>query len=316
MKIVILDADTVSRMDIDMTPFEKLGETTFYGFTEKNEVAGRIGDAEVVFCNKSPITDEVISSCPNLKYVGIFATGYNNVDLVSAKKHNVVVCNAPSYSTNSVAQHVFAMILEFNNSIKEYSDSVKNGDWVNSKLFSYFNIPIFELAGQTLGIFGFGSIGKKVAQIAQAFGMKVIVSTRTVPQGYDDIEFISADQLFKRSDILTIHCPLTEKTKGLVNKDNLALMKKSAIIINTSRGPVINEQDLADALNNGVIAGAGLDVVCVEPMLSDNPLKNAKNCLITPHIAWAPLQTRQRLVKIVLDNYNSWLEGNPKNVVR
>ena len=315
MRIVILDGDTVSRNDIDLGFFNNLGDVTIYGYTPQNEVATRIGDADVVFCNKSLITQEVFSKCQNIKYVGIFATGYNNVDLQSAKKHNVTVCNVPSYSTNAVAQHVFALILSFYNHVYEYGKSVANGDWINSKLFSYFDIPIFELAGQTIGIVGFGSIGKKVAQIAKAFSMNVLVYTRTIPENSEGIEFVSFDELLKRSDIVTLHCPLTQETSGLINAQKLALMKNSAILINTSRGPVINEQDLSDALENEVIAGAGLDVVKVEPMVASNPLFKAKNCIITPHVAWAPFQTRKRLVNIVYENYKAWLDGNPQNVV-
>lgn len=316
MRIVILDGDTVSHNDMDWSFFNSLGDVSFYGFTSKDEVVDKISDAEIVFCNKSLITEEVLEKCKNVKYIGLFATGYNNVDLESAKRHNVTVCNVPSYSTNAVAQHIFALILGFYNHIYEYGKSVADGNWIHSKLFSYFDIPIFELAGQTIGIVGFGSIGRKVAEIAKAFSMNVLVFTRTIPENTDGIEFVEFDELLKRSDIVTLHCPLTKETKGLINSKKLALMKKSAILINTSRGPVINEQDLKDALNNEVIAGAGLDVVEVEPMIEANPLCNAKNCVITPHIAWAPLQTRKRLVKIVYENYKAWIDGNPQNAVQ
>lgn len=315
MRIVILDGDTVSRNDIDLNIFNKFGDVSFYGFTPKKEVATRISDADVVFCNKSLITEEVLEKCKNVKYIGLFATGFNNVDLDSAKRHNVTVCNVPSYSTNAVAQHVFALVLGFYNHVSEYSKSVADGRWIRSELFSYFDIPIYELAGQTMGIVGYGSIGQKVAEIAKAFSMNVLVYTRTVRENPYDIEFVSFDELLKRSDVVTLHCPLTPKTRGLINSEKLALMKKNAILINTSRGPIVNELDLAQALENEVIAGAGLDVVTVEPMLETNPLHNAKNCVITPHIAWAPLQTRKRLVNIVIENYKAWLDGKPQNVV-
>lgn len=315
MRIVILDGDTISCNDIDLSGFYELGDVSLYGFTPKEEIAKRISDAEVVFCNKAPITEEVLSKCNNLKYIGLFATGYNNVDLDAAKRHNVTVCNAPSYSTNAVAQHVFALILSFYNHVSEYSKSVARGDWVQSKMFSYFDIPIFELAGKTIGIVGYGSIGRKVAEIARAFSMNVLVFTRTIPQNIQGIEFVNFDELLKRSDIVSLHCPLTEKTRGMINSEKLAMMKKSAILINTSRGPIVDEKDLAEALENEVIAGAGLDVVKVEPMLESNPLLNAKNCIITPHIAWAPYQTRKRLVNLVLENYKAWNNGKPQNVV-
>ena len=257
---------------------------------------------------------DVIDQCKNLKYIGIFATGYNNINLEAARDKGIIVCNAPSYSTDAVAQHTFAFILHFMNKVAQYNQSVHEDRWINSKTFSYFPYPISEVAGKILGIAGYGSIGQKVAEIARAFGMKVIVYTRT-KKDVPGIEFVNEEDLFKNSDILTIHCPLTEETRNFVNKERIELMKRDAILINTARGPIINEQDLADALNNERIAGAGLDVLSREPMREDNPLKSAKNCVITPHIGWAPIQARERLIGIVADNIKHFIDGNPMNVV-
>ena len=315
MKIVILDADTVTKGDIDFSIFNSLGDVTIYGYTEKEDVAERIGDAEIVFCNKSPITSEVISKCPNVQYIGLFSTGFNNVDLKACDKRDIIVTNVPGYSTDAVAQHVFAFILSHFSRVNEYAKTVAGGDWVKSKLFSYFNIPTQEISGLTLGIIGFGSIGNKVALIAQAFGMKVCVYTQTIPDGYENIEFVTLDKLLKISDVVTLHCPLTEETQGLINYENLSKMKKDAILINTSRGPVVNENDLNKALKENVISKAYLDVISVEPMLESNPLRYNENCIITPHIAWAPHKTRVRLVKMVIDNFLAFKDKKPINVV-
>lgn len=315
MKIVILDADTVTTGDISLKPFEELGEVTIYGSTTPDKVVERIGDAQIVICNKVLITKEVMDSCPFIKYIGLLATGYNNIDIEYASQKGIVVTNVPAYSTSSVAQQVFAFILAHYSKVNEYNYTVQNGDWVRSKLFTYFYMPTDEISGMTLGIVGFGSIGKKVAQIALAFGMKVIVNTRTIPQGYDDIEFVSFDEILKRSDILTLHCPLTEKTKNLICTKTLTKMKKTAMLINTSRGPVVNEAELAHALNSNTIAKACLDVIETEPMLKSNPLLRAKNCVITPHIAWAPLKTRQRLIANAVENFKAFEKGNPVNIV-
>ncbi len=315
MKIVILDADTVTTGDISLEEFKTLGDVTIYNTTSPENVIERIKDAEVVLCNKVIITADIMKKCNNLKYIGLFATGYNNVDLNCADDMEIAVCNAPEYSTNSVAQHVFAFILSHLSRIDEYNKTVVDGDWVKSKLFSYFHLPTEEIAGQTLGIVGFGSIGKKVAQIALAFGMKVKVHTRTIPESYQDVEFVDLDTLLVESDIITLHCPLTEKTKDLINSNTLSKMKSNALLINTSRGPVINEYDLAQALNNNIIAKACLDVVSVEPMDKNNPLREAKNCVITPHIAWAPQKTRQRLIEIAVNNLKEFKNGNPINIV-
>lgn len=315
MKIVFLDSQTVSNGDISLDELMTFGDFTIYDRTPKNEVASRVGDAEVVICNKSAFTREVFEKCPNLKYIGLTATGFNNVDLDAANDHGVIVTNVPEYSTNAVAQHVFALMLHHFSKIAYYAQTVADGDWIRSPIFSYFDNPVYEIANLTLGIIGFGSIGKKVCEVANAFGMNVLVHTRTIPDGNFNAEFVSLDELLGRADVVTIHCPLNEQTKELINLENLKKMKKSALLINTARGPVINESDLAFALNNDIIAAAGLDVVAVEPMLETNPLINAKNCFITPHIAWAPRQTRERLVKIVAQNLDAWINNSQQNVV-
>ena len=316
MEIVILDKKTLTINDISLKEIEVLGHVTAYDLTPPEKIIERIGDAEAVLCNKSPLTNEVLNGCKNLKYIGLFATGYNNVDIEAANKRGITVSNAGEYSTLAVAQHVFALIMQFSSSISLYNSAVKKGDWITSHTFSFFDYPTFELSGLTLGIVGFGSIGKAVAKIADAFGMKVIVSTRTIPiNAVYPYQFVTMDELLTRSDIITLHCPLTSDTQGLICEETLSKMKESAILINTSRGGVVVEQDLANALNNGLIAGAGIDVVAVEPMSATNPLKDAKNCVITPHIAWAPKQTRERLVSIVADNLRGYQNGKPKNVV-
>lgn len=316
MKIVMLEQDAVNNDDICFDGFNKLGDFKAYPLTPDDKIIQYIGDADAVLCNKCRITRKVMQSCKNLKYIGECATGYNNIDIDAANELGITVTNAGQYSTNAVAQHVFAFILNHLSKVSEYNNSVHNGDWVKSSNFVYYLSPTEEINGLTLGIVGFGSIGKAVCRIANAFGMKVIVYTRTAPDVNSyNCEFVSKEELFTRSDFITLHCPLTDKTENLVNKETLGLMKKSAYLINTSRGPVVNEKDLSDALNSGVISGAALDVVSVEPMRSDNPLLNARNCVFTPHIAWAPRQTRERLVGIVLDNLLGFINGNPKNVV-
>lgn len=317
MKIVILDKKTVTLGEVSLAELEELGEVISYDLTEPAEVAARIGDAEAVLCNKSPLTREVFDRCESLKYIGLFATGYNNVDMEAAAEYGITVCNAGEYSTLAVAQHTFALILDFYSRVAAFSASVQKGDWVRSHTFSYFSYPTYELSGRQLGILGFGSIGKAVAKIGDAFGMKILVSTRTLPEAdMFPYEFVSQEELFAQADILTLHCPLTAQTKGLVNKENLARMKPTALLINTARGGIVREADLAGALNSGRIAGAGLDVVDFEPMRADNPLLGAKNCVITPHIAWAPQETRSRLVSIVAGNLRAYQTGSPTNVVK
>lgn len=315
MKIAVLDWYTVNiNGDISTSCLEELGEVDIISLTSPEETAHNIGDAEVVLCNKVMITREIIDNCPNLKYIGLFATGFNNIDIEYAKEKNIVVCNAGSYSTNAVAQQTFAYILDYCNKIRDYDIDVKNGEWERFPSFSYFPIPTAELAGKTISIVGYGSIGKKVAKIAEAFDMNIVISTRTKPVDcpYEVTDIMTA---VKKADILTFHCPLTKQTKGIVNSELLSQMKKTAILINTSRGAVVDEKSLADALNRGEIAGAYLDVLEKEPMSPDTPLKKASNCIITPHTAWASFETRSRLVKIVCDNIKAWQNGTPINKV-
>lgn len=318
MKIVILDKKTVTTGDISLAELEMLGDVIAYDLTEPEQIAERIGDADAVLCNKSPLTRPVFEACPNLKYIGLFATGYNNVDMPAAADHGITVCNAGEYSTLAVAQHTFALILNSYSRAAQFNESVQKGDWVRSQTFSFFSFPTYELAGRTLGIFGFGSIGRAVARIGEAFGMNIMVSTRTQPEAgsFPAYRFVTPEVLFEQADVLTLHCPLTEQTKELVNLKNLNRMKETALLINTARGGLVCEADLAKVLNEGRIAGAGLDVVTQEPMRADNPLLGAKNCVITPHTAWAPRETRARLVTIVAGNLKAFQEGRPIHVVK
>ena len=315
MKIAVLDWYTVNISgDIPTTQLEELGEVKMIPLTKPEETAANIGDADIVLCNKVLITKEVMDACPNIKYVGLFATGYNNVDVEYAAQKGIAVCNAGQYSTNSVAQQTFAYILDRFSRIRDYDTAVKNGEWERSPAFSYFPVPTSELAGKTLSIVGYGSIGRKVAEIGSAFGMNIVISTRTQPK---DCPYVVTD-LFtaaEKADVLTFHCPLTDKTAGIINSELLSHMKPSAMLVNTSRGGVVNEADLAQALNDDKIAAAYLDVLVKEPMSPDTPLKGAKNCVITPHTAWAPFETRQRLVDIVCDNIRAWQNGTPRNKV-
>ena len=315
MKIAVLDWYTVNISgDIPTTQLEELGEVKIIPLTKPEETAANIGDADIVLCNKVLITREVMDACPNIKYIGLFATGFNNVDTGYAAQKGIAVCNAGQYSTNAVAQQTFAYILDRFSRVRDYDNAVKNGEWERSPAFSYFPVPTAELAGKTLSIVGFGSIGQKVAEIGSAFGMNIVVSTRTQPKDcpYEVTDLFTAAE---KADVLTFHCPLTDKTAGIINRELISRMKPSAVLINTSRGGVVNEADLAEALNSGRIAAAYLDVLVKEPMSPDTPLKGARNCVITPHTAWAPLETRQRLVDIVCDNIRAWQKGTPQNKV-
>ncbi len=315
-RLVILDWDTMSdHNELSPQRFQTLARLVdVYPLTKPEETISRIGDAELVICNKVLITKEVMDACPNLKYVGLLATGYNNVDIEAAKAHGITVCNAGSYSTDAVAQLVFSYILDHFERVSLYSMDVRLGKWEQSRTFSYFPYATGELRGKTLSIIGYGSIGKAVARIAEAFGMQIVISTRTAPTNCP-YPVVSPAVAFACADVLTLHCPLNEGTQGIVNKANLARMKSTAILINTARGGVVVEQDLADALNTDALAAAYVDVLTKEPMVSDTPLKNAKNCIITPHIAWTPLETRERLAEIAEENVRSFLEGNPQRVV-
>ena len=312
MKICILDWSTVSSGDISSDIFNELGEIQCFETCSNESAAELIGNADMVLCNKVLITDDVIAKCPNLKYIGLFATGYNNIDLESAEKHKITVCNAGSYSSYAVAQHTFAYILDYSSKISEYDQFVKNDGWINSKTFSKFPFRTVELFNKTLAVIGFGNIGKTVSRIAEAFGMNVIINTRTKPESCQ-YELVSVKEAFERADFLTVHCPLNEQTAEIINAQTLSYMKDSAVIINTSRGGIVDEKALADALNSKKISAAYLDVLASEPMSPDTPLKNAANCIITPHMAWAPLETRSRLVDIVSANIRAYLNGKTQN---
>ena len=312
-KLTILDGHAVNPGDLPWSFLDGLVDYKVYERTAPEQVIERIGDSDAIFLNKIKITKEIFDACPNLKYIGVLATGYNVIDLKAAQAHGVTVTNIPAYSTDSVAQHVFAFILYFTNQVAQHSASVMSGDWVKCRDFCFWNGSLSELAGKTLGIFGYGNIGKKIAELGKAFGMNVICSTRTLKDGMP--ESVSFEELLKRSDFLTLHAPLTEKTKNIINKESLALMKTSAFLINTARGGFIVEKDLADCLNNGGIAGFAADVLLQEPMAQDCPLLKAKNCVITPHIAWAPRETRKRLQGIAEENLKAWIAGKPINVV-
>lgn len=319
MKIVILDSFTTNPGDLSWEFLNKYSDDiTIYQRTSKEDVVKRAKGAEILIINKTVLgKKELDELAPELKYIGLQSTGYNVVDLNTATENGVTVCNIPSYSTNAVAQLVFSFILQFTNRVNLHSESVYDGEWTACPDFCYWKAPLNELDGKTIGIIGFGSIGKRVAQIAEIFGMKVLFNSKSKK---DTAEFKNAvqvdlDTLFNESDFVTCHCPLTEDTTGLINLDNLKKMKKSAILINTSRGPVVNENDLAYALNNDIIAGAGLDVLSEEPPKAENPMFNAKNCYITPHIAWAAKETRARLLDILDDNISKYLSGKTQNQV-
>lgn len=316
MKIVNLDGYTTNPGDQSWKWLSKYGEYTVYDRTNPEDIIDRAKDADILIINKSVITAEMLDAMPKLKYVGLQSTGYNVIDCKAARKRGITVSNIPAYSTNAVAQLVFALILQITNKVTLHSDAVHNGEWCNCPDFCFWKAPLAELDNKTIGILGFGSIGKKVSTIAKAFGMKVISFTpHPKPDEFSDVKFVDFDTLLKKSDIITCHCPLNEKTEGIINKEALSKMKKTAILINTSRGPVVDEQALADALNNDNIQAAGLDVLKTEPPKSDNPLLNAKNCYITPHIAWAAYETRARLLTILEDNLKAFLDGKPQNVV-
>lgn len=313
MKITVLDGNALNPGDLSWSPVEKFGTLTVYPRTSPEDVVSRIGDSDAILLNKINITEDVLSKCPNLKYIGVQATGYNVIDLEACRKHNVVVTNVPSYSTAGVAQMTFTYITQFASLSQMHSESVKNGDWVKCPDFCYWKAPLMELEGKTLGIYGYGSIGRRVAQIAKAFGMKVIVCTRTQkPDIENPVDF---ETLLKESDFITLHAPLTDKTREIMNSKTLSMMKKSAYLINTARGLLVNENDVAQALKDGTIAGYAADVVSEEPMKADNPLLSARNTIITPHIAWAAVETRQRLLDVVARNLECWIGGNPQNVV-
>jgi glycerate dehydrogenase len=317
MKIVVLDGYTLNPGDLNWDGLEALGEVTVYDRTPVELIVERAQGAEIVLTNKTPLGEEQFSELINLKYIGVLATGYNVVDINAAKARGIIISNIPTYGTQSVAQMVFALILEFCQHVQKHSDAVMSGGWSKSIDWCFWNYPLIELAGKTIGIIGFGRIGQQVADIAQAFGMHVI--------GYDhfksdqsnraNFRWAGMDELLSESDFISLHCPLFQETKGLINKATIAKMKKTAFLINTSRGPLIQEDDLAEALNKEIIAGAGLDVLSVEPPKEGNCLIGAKNCFVLPHISWATKEARARLMDIAVDNVENYIKGAPINMV-
>ena len=314
VKIAIIDTCTITKGDVSLDEIAALGEVSYFDEVEYPDIPDEVKAADAIICNKADINREFIESCENLKYIGLFATGYNNIDIETAKKRGIAVANVPGYSTHAVAQLTMSMILALACSLVDYANSTREGGWIKSPTFSYFPYPMFELRGKTLGVFGYGDIGREVAHLGNAFGMEVIVSTRT-PSKCTEFPIVSRDELFARSDFLTLHAPLNDDTRLMVNERTLSIMKKSAYLVNTSRGGEVDEAALARALNEGRIAGAGIDVLTAEPMRADNPLLTAKNCIITPHVAWAPIETRRRLITLVAENLERFMNGEPQNIV-
>jgi len=317
MKIVILDGYTLNPGDLNWDGLKKLGDVTVHDRTPADKVVERASDAEIVFTNKTPVSEDALNHLPKLKFIGVLATGYNIVNTEVAKQRGVIVSNVPGYGTTSVVQMTFALLLELCLHVQRHSDAVMDGKWAKSADWCFWDYPLVELAGKTIGIIGFGRIGQQVGDVASAFGMNIIGSSRTQTDQSHRKNFQWADvpQLLEQSDVVSIHCPLFPETKGLINKESLQRMKRSSFLLNTSRGPIIVDEDLADALNNDVIAGAGIDVLSVEPPSKDNPLFKAKNCIITPHIAWATKEARERLMEITVNNLTAFLSGSPVNVV-
>lgn len=320
MKIIILDGYTSNPGDLSWDGIKTLGDVTVYDRTDNQnpaETIERIGDAEAVLTNKTLLSRPIISAAPNLKYIGVLATGYNVVDIAAATEHGVTVTNIPSYGTEATAQHVFALLLEASNRVGEYNALVHAGKWETAKDFTFqLDRALIELSGKTLGIFGFGRIGKTVGRIARAFGMNVLATNRSESdEGRAIAEYVPIDELLSKSDFISLNAALTPDLVGFINKERIAKMKDGVILVNASRGPMLNEQDVADALNSGKIRFAAIDVTSVEPILPDNPLLHAKNCIITPHVAWTPLDTRRRLIEIAADNLAKFIAGNPVNAV-
>lgn len=316
MKIVVLDGYTENPGDLSWNGLESLGELTVYDRTQPDEIAARIRGAGAVYVNKVALDRETIFSAPDLKFIGVLATGYNVVDIAAARERGIAVCNIPAYGTAAVGQFAIAMLLEICHHVAHHSDAVHAGRWEQNADWCFWDYPLIELAGKTMGIIGFGRIGQTTGRIARALGMNLIAYDEYESgAGRALAEYTALDALFARSDVIALHCPLLPSTQGIINRENIAKMKDGVIILNNARGPLIVEQDLADALNSGKVYAAGLDVVSTEPIRGDNPLLKAKNCLITPHISWAPKESRQRLMEIAADNLRRFLEGSPVNVV-
>lgn len=316
-KIVILDGYTCNPGDLSWSEMEHYGSLAVYDRTSPEEVVSRIGDAAFVFTNKVVLSPTVIAQCPSLRFVGVLATGYNVVDLDACTERGIVVCNIPSYSTDAVAQLTFGLLLEICHHVADHSDAVFHGQWSSSPDFCFWNYPLISLSGKTMGIIGYGAIGQAVARIAQALGMKVLYHRRHYEPSMDNdsCRYAALNELLSASGIISLHCPLTEKTHGIICHETINKMKDGVILLNTARGPLVREQDLVDALESGKIYAAGVDVAAVEPIPADSPLLQAKNLFITPHIAWAPRETRARLISIAADNLRAFVEGKPVNQV-
>lgn len=316
MKIVVLDGYTENPGDLSWKDLEALGETTIYDRTPVELVEERIGDAEIVITNKNPIDKEIFEKCQNIKYVGVLATGYNVVDVNTAAEKGIPVCNIPTYGTTAVAQMVFALLLEICHHVGTHSEAVKMGEWSNNVDWCFWKYPLIELAGKTMGIVGFGRIGKAVGRLAKAFGMNVLAYDEYEnEEGKAIADYVTLDELYTKSDVISLHCPLFPATTGMICKESIAKMKDGVILINTSRGPLINEADLAEALQSKKVYAAGCDVVSTEPIKADNPLLGCYNSILTPHIAWAPKESRQRLMDIAVDNVRNFLNGTTVNAV-
>lgn len=316
MKIVHLEGNAVNPGDLSWDVLDQFGDVTVYERTAPEDAVARIDDAEVVLINKTPITAQLLDQCPNLRLICVQATGYNVVDCDAAKARGVLVCNVPAYGTNAVAQFTFSLLLELCNQVGHHDRMVHTGKWCQCPSFCFWDTPQMELAGKTIGIIGFGKIGRAVGTIARAFGMNVLAYNRSrCAEGETIGEYVDLDTLLKSSDIVSLHCPLTPEVQDLINRQTIAKMKDGAILLNTARGPLLNEQDVADALSSGKLRGAAVDVVSSEPMLPDNPLLTAPNCIITPHMAWTPVESRQRIIDCTVNSIQGYLSGKPVNTV-
>ena len=320
MKIVILDGYTENPGDLSWEGLEKLGDLTVYdrtSLTDVQEVIDRIGDAEIVFTNKTPMPREVFDTCTNIRYVGVLATGYNVVDVDAAKEKNIPVCNIPTYGTAAVGQFAIALLLEICHHVGHHDKAVHEGRWENNPDWCFWDYPLIELDGKVMGIIGYGRIGQATGRIAQALGTKVLAydAYRNPALESETCQYADLDEVLAKSDVIALHCPLFSETEGMINRESIAKMKDGVIILNNSRGPLIVEKDLAEALNSGKVAAAGLDVVSTEPIKGENPLLKAKNCILTPHISWAPKESRQRLMDIAVDNLEAFLRKEAQNVV-
>ena len=315
-KVVVLDGYTENPGDLSWDGLKKFGEVTVYDRTPEDQIVARIGDAEYVYTNKTPISKATMDACPNMKFIGVMATGYNVIDTKAAKDKGIAVCNVPTYGTMSVSQYSIALLLEVCHHIGHHSQTVMDGRWASCEDWCYWDYPLIELEGKSIGIIGFGRIGRQEARVAGALGMKVYAcDPYPTDEGRALAEYLTLDELLAKSDVISLHCNLTPENEGMITQSNLAKMKDGVILINNARGQLVNEQDLADALNSGKVAAAGLDVVSTEPIKADNPLLKAKNCIITPHISWAAKESRQRIMDASVENLRKFVAGEPQNVV-